>query len=96
MNIQEVKHFFDWVDAQCNKDGFVTIAEMIKACTPDIDNNGQVNVVTYVDSKNVTHIFDELEIGTKNANIWLAKLPTSVMQDQKMSFDEYYAYFTAC
>ena len=91
----DYKHFFDWVDAQCNKDGFVTITEMIKACTPDVDNNGAVNVVTYTDSQGTAHVFDEHQIGVNNANIWLAKLPTTVFQDTKMTFAEYYVYVVA-
>jgi len=88
----EYRHFFDWVDSLSNKDGSVTKQEMIKACTPDIDNNGVINTVTYVDSHGISHVFDEQQIGEKNAQKWLDALPTSVMLDEKMTFDEYYAY----
>jgi hypothetical protein len=95
MNKIEYKNFFDWVDSQTTKDGFVTVSEIIKACTPDIDNDGTVNVVQYIDSNGATHIFDEQSIGENNAQLWINKLPSDVLADAKMSFDEYWAYVNA-
>lgn len=90
--MNEYKRFFDYVDAMNTKNGKITRAEMIKACTPDINNNNVTDTATYVDSSGISHSYDEHNIGVNNADKWISKLPSSVMDDQEMTWAEYWSY----
>ena len=73
------KTFFDYVDSTNNKNGKISKAEMIKACAPDINNNGTMED-------------NEFRIGTNNAEEWISRLPLTVMDDDEITFDEYLSY----
>jgi hypothetical protein len=89
--IQTYKTFFDYVDGMTNKNGKITRSEIVKACTPDINNNGVVDVIKHTDTHGSVTEQDELDIGERNALHWVSKIPKEI-EDDALTWEEYLRY----
>jgi len=77
MNKQDVKIYFDWLDAQVKKDGKITREDLEKSVSVDLDNSGIAGDTS-----------QELELIRKNVEEWITNAGDKWSDDQALDYEE--------